>query len=134
VPAFTASVTLPKPALTFDNIDLLGASVDRSKGLTIKWSGGDPNSYVNIVGSSINITGNVTLIGTFSCSERISAGQFTIPPFVTLNLPVTANKAPAPPIGTLSLWNYVVSKIQIPGIDLALFSVVLETQKGILYQ
>jgi uncharacterized protein (TIGR03437 family) len=134
VPAFSGSVTLPKPLLTFDNSDQLGASVDRSKGLTVKWSGGDPNSFVSIIGSSYNIVGNVTLIGNFSCAERISAEQFTIPSFVTLALPATVGKPPLPAIGTISLWTYALSRIQVPGVDLALFSIVLDVQRGIVYQ
>jgi hypothetical protein len=134
VQAFTGSVTLPKPLLTFDNIDQLGDSVDRSKGITVKWSGGDPNSFVSIIGSSYNIVGNVTLIGNFSCAEQISAGQFTVPSFVTLALPVTVGKPPLPSIGTISLWTYALSRLQVPGVDLMLFSVVLDVQRGILYQ
>ncbi|MBZ5536709.1 MAG: hypothetical protein LAO31_12205 [Acidobacteriia bacterium] len=133
VPAFTGSVTLPSPPLTFENIDAIGNSIDRPSGVTVKWSGGDPNSYVNISGNSINVSDNVTLTGGFTCSERISAGQFTVPPFVTLTLPLTVSKPPLAPIGTLSLWNYAVNRIQIPGINLALLSAVLETQKTVTY-
>lgn len=131
VPAFTGTVTVPNPILTFDNIDQISA-IDRTKSVTVKWSGGDPSSFVNINGSSINRSRNVTLIGNFSCSERISAGQFTIPAFVTLALPVTAD--PQLPIGTISLWTYALNRIQIPTVDIAVFSVVLDVQKGVLYQ
>ncbi|MBZ5552179.1 MAG: hypothetical protein LAO21_05625 [Acidobacteriia bacterium] len=133
VPAFTGSVTLPSPPLTFDNIDAIGNSIDRGSGVTVKWSGGDPSSFVNISGNSINVSGNVTLTGDFTCSERISAGQFTVPPFVTLALPLTASTPPLPPIGTLSLWGYAVNRIQIPGINLGLLSAVLETQKNVTF-
>ena len=134
VPAFTSTVTLPSPPLTFDNIDSFGGVLDRTQGVTVKWSGGDPSSFVNITGNSINVNGNVTLIGGFACSEHVSAGQFTVPAFVTLALPASANNPPLPPIGTLGLWNYALNRIQIPGIDLALYSIVLETQTSVQYK
>jgi len=138
VPAFKGTLTLPKPLLTFDNIDQLGAAIDRTKGVTVKWSGGDPNSYVQIIGTSINVTGtataNVTLTGTFACAERISAGQFTVPPFVTLSMPATKAVSPSPPIGVLSLWTYGLSRIDIPTFDLGIFGIVLDVQRGVPYQ
>jgi uncharacterized protein (TIGR03437 family) len=131
---FTSTLTLPTPVFSFDNIDALGPTIDRTQGLTVKWSGGNPASFVNITGSSINQTGNVTLIGSFTCSERVSAGQFTVPPFVTLTLPVSASDPPQKPLGTLALWTYTVERMTIPSVDLAIFSVVLETQKTVPYR
>ena len=37
-------------------------------------------------------------------------------------------------IGTLSLWTYAINRIDVPGVDLALFSIVLDIQRSILYQ
>ena len=134
IPSFTGTVSLPNPGLTFDNSDQLGASLDRTKGVTVKWSGGDPNSYVSIVGVSTNVTGNVTLSGNFTCTERISAGQFTVPPYVTLAMPATKSDPPLPPIGALGLWAYAIHRIDVPTLDFAFFSIVLDTQTTILYQ
>jgi uncharacterized protein (TIGR03437 family) len=134
VPAFSSSLTLPDPPLVFANIDAVGGNLDRTQGVTVQWTGGDPNSYVNIVGTSINATGNVTLTGTFSCSAPVSAGQFYVPDFVTRSMPLTANNPPLPPTGVLSIWNYAIVPITIPSMDVALFSVVLETQTGVLFQ
>ena len=134
VPAFTASVTLPGPALSFDNIDSVGPNIDRTQGVTVNWSGGDPNGFVNIVGTSTNVTGtatnNVTLQGSFSCTAPVSAGTFTVPSFVTLAMPVSKSVPPLTPIGTIGLWNYVVQRFTVPGLDLALMSVVWQTQRG----
>jgi len=131
---FTSSLKLPSPAFSFDNIDSIGPNVDRSQGLTVTWSGGDPDSYVNITGTSFNQTGNVSLSGSFTCSERISAGQFTVPKFVTQAMPATVSNSALPPIGTIALWTYGLQPIAIPGVDIALFSIVLETQKRITYK
>lgn len=128
VPAFSTSLTLPNPPLVFTNATALGPTLDRTQGVLVKWTGGDPASFVNITGVSINQTGNVTLTGSFTCSEHISAGQFQVPPFVTLSLPASASNPPQAPIGVVSLWNYALTRFDIPGIDLALFSAVMETQ------
>ena len=118
----------------FSNIDAVAGNLDRTQGLTVTWTGGDPNGYVNIVGTSINSTGGTNLTGIFSCSAPISAGQFFVPDFVTRSMPLTASTAPQPPIGVVSIWNYAVQPITIPGVDIALFAVVLETQTGVLFQ
>ncbi len=59
------------------------ASVTRSQGLAINWSGGDPNSFVTIYGHSIS--GGVTV--SFICIAPQPALTFTVPPYVTLALP-----------------------------------------------
>jgi hypothetical protein len=50
----------------------------------IYWTGGDPTSFVMIQGSGVSATG---VRSTFSCVERTSAGQFTLPAYVTASLP-----------------------------------------------
>ncbi len=134
IPAFTASLTLPRPPLVFENIDAIPASLDRTAGITVRWSGGDPESFVNITGTSQNFGDKEVLLGSFFCSERISAGQFTVPPFITMTQPVTVGLPPLPPIGTIAVWNYAVSRIDISGVDIALFSAVMETQKTVTYR
>lgn len=134
IPAFTASLTLPRPSLVFDNVDAIPASLDRTTAITVRWTGGDPDSFVNITGTSQNFGEKQILLGSFFCSERISAGQFTIPSFILMTQPVTVGLPPLPPIGTLAVWNYAVSRIDIPGVDIALFSAVMETQKTVTYK
>jgi hypothetical protein len=132
VPAFTGTVTQP-PVIAFENVDQL-ASIDRSRGVTVRWSGGDPNGFVTVVGTSFNSTGPVGVAGIYACSERISAGQIVVPPFVTMNLPVTASRAPAPPIGTISLWTYFTNRIEIPTMNVAFLSLITDVQRTALYQ
>ena len=43
-----------------------------------------PGTLVNIVGGSGNASG---VTGGFSCTARVEAGQFTVPPYILLSLP-----------------------------------------------
>jgi uncharacterized protein (TIGR03437 family) len=85
VGSFTANLTMP-PALTWTNQSSL-TQVDRTKGLTVTWSGGDPNGIVTISGSSPLTVAPDSFTVSFSCTERTDAGTFTVPPFVLLALP-----------------------------------------------
>lgn len=79
------NVTLPVSApLVWTNIDAVPTTIVRSQGQTVTWSGGDPNSYVTITGSTVSTA--PVLITTFSCTERVSAGSFTVPGYVLLAL------------------------------------------------
>jgi len=57
--------------------------VNRNNPLTINWTGGDPNGYVQIQGFS----GSSTVNATFACNAATSAGSITIPPNVLLAMP-----------------------------------------------
>jgi uncharacterized protein (TIGR03437 family) len=78
------------------------ATVDRTQGLTVNWTGGDPNGFVTISGYSTLSSGNAGAI--FSCTAATSAGTFTVPAAVTQALPasttggltVTGVSAPVP--------------------------------------
>jgi uncharacterized protein (TIGR03437 family) len=74
---FRASLTVPKP---------FTPTVQRSaSGVKISWTGGNPSGVVTIEGSGpAGLTG---AYARFVCSERVSAGQFTIPAEVLLSLP-----------------------------------------------
>jgi uncharacterized protein (TIGR03437 family) len=101
VGAFTAELTLP-PALAWTNQSSL-SSISRSQGLTVTWTGGDPNGYAEISGSSSIGTPSLTV--SFYCTAPNSALTFTVPPSVLLALPPTPSKAqtPAETAGTLSV-------------------------------
>lgn len=79
--SFSTSYTIPT-SLTWTNRDTI-TSVDRTKNQLITWTGGDPNSYVYIFGMSLAANSGAM----FFCTERVSAGQFSIPSIVLLALP-----------------------------------------------
>ena len=82
---FNVTVNLPA-ALNWANQSAI-TTVTRAQGVTVNWTGGDPASYVSIIGSSSAPNSKPT--ATFYCIERVSANQFTVPPAVLLALPPT---------------------------------------------
>jgi uncharacterized protein (TIGR03437 family) len=82
--AFKAALTLP-PMLTWSNKDDL-ASPDRTRDLTVTWSGGDPGKEFALIAG---LSANQQVVGGFLCAEKVSAGKFTIPAWVLSSLPRT---------------------------------------------
>jgi hypothetical protein len=82
---FKAAITLPPP-LAWNNMGGLTA-VDRTQDLTVTWSGGIADKeFVLIVGLAAS---NQAVAG-FLCSEKVSAGQFTVPAWVLSSIPASA--------------------------------------------
>jgi hypothetical protein len=61
-------------------------SVDRTKPVTVTWTGGIPGTYVQIGGGSTVISASAT----FLCIAPVEAGQFTIPSYVLLASPAAS--------------------------------------------
>ena len=79
---FTVTVTLPNPLLNWTN-QAADATITRSQGVLITWTGGAPGTYVFILGSSSS--NGVT--GSFFCYAPQSALQFQVPFYITSGLP-----------------------------------------------
>ncbi len=88
---FQASITIP-PAIVWTNAEQI-TSIDRTKDLTLNWTGGDPTKeFIIIAGTSVGnfvydtgaSVGNGAL---FVCTERADARSFTIPAQVLSALP-----------------------------------------------
>jgi uncharacterized protein (TIGR03437 family) len=101
--AFTASIGYTNP-LTWTNMTSI-TSVTRASGQQITWTGGQPNSWVLIGGSSSSNTASAS----FNCLALASAGQFTIPSYVLLALPAGAN-------GTLAVNNTNIATFSASGL------------------
>jgi uncharacterized protein (TIGR03437 family) len=87
----SAKITLPPPPVWTNQSTI--SSVDRVQGVTVTWSGGDPDTYVTIAGSSVSGTGPP--VGSyFNCSAPVSAGRFTIPTTVLSSLPRSSAISP----------------------------------------
>ena len=79
-----ARITMPPPLVWSNQSGM--TSVNRSAGVTVKWTGGDPGTYVSIVGSSILSAGSQ--VGAyFNCSAPLSDGEFSVPAAVLMSLP-----------------------------------------------
>jgi uncharacterized protein (TIGR03437 family) len=108
---FSASLDVPSTPFVWTNIPSVTTPIDRSKDLTITWTGGIPDTQVVMVGG--NLANGATT--AFLCAAPVSAGQFTIPSWVFLNL--SPNPAPALP-GSLAVQNRKVSTFTVPGLDI----------------
>jgi hypothetical protein len=83
---FQYTMQIPSGA-TWANRDSITA-VDRSKGLTIQWSGGNSSTQlVAIIGFSSNPATNVS--GGFACLSDMAPQSFTVPANFLANLPAT---------------------------------------------
>jgi uncharacterized protein (TIGR03437 family) len=88
----TATYTMPPLFVWTDQMSI--TAVNRTNGITVNWSGGDPAGYVTISGASgVSGPGGVFTEATFSCAARVSDGSFTVPAIVLLALPPTGRGA-----------------------------------------
>jgi hypothetical protein len=83
VGAFTVTLNFNN-ALAWTNKSSI-SSVTRSQGQTFTWTGGAPNSYVFMEGSSSDSTTGVSV--SFTCYAPSSAGAFTVPSYILDALP-----------------------------------------------
>ncbi len=93
VGAFTAQIVFPNPLLQWTN-QAAAATVTRSAGQLITWSGGAPGTYVSMSGSA----SSGSIFGYFTCYAPVAALQFTIPSYVLAALPASNS-------GSLSVGN-----------------------------
>lgn len=103
VGGFTAQFTFPGNTNWTNRAAI--ASVNRSQGVTVNWTGGDPNGTVQIFGYSVSDTTDSAIAGFFNCIERASVGTFTVPSHVLLALPPspTGGAASLAPLGALAV-------------------------------
>ena len=88
VPAFNATIAIPDmPVMTSPPPDATTPfSVTRANGLTVTWSGGSPDGYIQLDGCSA--TDNTFSYGaSFTCLVPAGSGTFTIPPRVMFTMP-----------------------------------------------
>jgi uncharacterized protein (TIGR03437 family) len=125
VGSFSTTIALQNP-LTWTNKAAL-TSIDQTKGATVTWTGGFPNSTVEVNGhTSALVNGNALLVN-FYCQAAASAGQIVIPASVTLALP--------PGIGTLSVTNSTSPKTFVAtGLDLGYALGSVSFDSSITYQ
>ncbi len=86
VGTFNASVTLGPP-LTVSNFP---STINRSAGLTLNWTGGNPTDTVEIVGTAAPGNGANPNGSAFFCSTTAGTGSFTVPSSILMQLPATS--------------------------------------------
>lgn len=118
--AFKAGLAVP-PMIKWTNQGET-ATPDRSQELTLTWTGGVPDKQlVGVVG----LSWNRQAVALFMCTEKVSAGKFTVPSWVLSSLPATAPSDGLPsPGGLLGLVTFPlsnVSRFDAPGLHFASF-------------
>ena len=109
VGSFTSAITLTNPLLTWTNPSA-AATIDRTRGLPVTWIGGNAGSIVFITGTSI-VPGTTNVAG-YTCAAPVEAGQFTVPAYILLELPVGS--------GGTQVQNYVTAPLVASGLDIAM--------------
>jgi uncharacterized protein (TIGR03437 family) len=89
VGAFDLPLTFPAPFQWTDQDET--TTVNRSKGVTLHWTnapGSDTRDQLMVIFAR-NVDRITTAIGMCICSARASAGQFTVPPAMLANIPLS---------------------------------------------
>ncbi len=130
VGAFEVDVEIPE-FLEWTNTDI--ASVNRSAGVTVSWTGGAPGrEVVQISGVSTRANAAGNQVGAaFTCWAEPAAGQFTVPRYVLSALP--ANDLPAGGL-TVGSWS-LGTRFDADGIDFGYVQYKsLRSRGGVRYQ
>jgi uncharacterized protein (TIGR03437 family) len=115
VPAFKVDMALPQAVAWMNAGD--SSSIDRTKGLVIKWAGGDVlNNFVEITGTVAYGTAPNNGTATIDCNSVQQPLTFTIPPTVFQALPATANLAISLAVNSSD----PAQILQVPGTDVTL--------------
>ncbi|MBZ5606508.1 MAG: hypothetical protein LAO79_29825 [Acidobacteriia bacterium] len=104
---FSGAVTLSDPILTWTNSSA-AATVTKSSGLTVTWTGGTPGSYVEINGEA----GPGANSQSYTCIAHVEDGKFTVPSYILQALPDATN-------GATEVSNQVWNLLSASGVDFA---------------
>ena len=97
---FRASLTVANQISWSNQLQL--AAIDRTRNLTVTWTGGNPaKEFIIVAGLASDDASNAA--GVFVCTERADAGTFTVPSWVLSTLPIVAS--PDGPNGLLWVGN-----------------------------
>ena len=113
VGAFTSTLTFANPLMTWTNPSV-AANIDRTRGLTVTWTGGNPGSYITITGGVTMLVDERTLefvTASFICRAPVEAGQFTVPSYILMGVPAGS--------GSLLLQNNIYSTLPASGLDIS---------------
>ena len=122
---FTTTLTIPNAFQWTNADDDRLQSIDRRAGVDVAWTGGDPNSKVNIIGGVVDLDPETFMSSggvVYSCTEDNSAGHFFVSPDVLSLIPESAIvRGIGISNGILSLANGVQASFSATGIDAGLF-------------
>jgi hypothetical protein len=93
VGAFNTQIVFSNPLLAWTN-QSANATITRSAGATINWTGGSSGTFVSITGGASSSSAS----GNFTCFAPVSAQTFTVPAYVLAAVPAGS--------GNLSVANF----------------------------
>jgi uncharacterized protein (TIGR03437 family) len=105
---FTSTLVLSNPLIAVTNPNV--TTVDRTQGLTVTWTGGNPGTYVVITG--LVTTTPFGLILGYTCRAAVDAGQFTVPSYILTDLPAGS--------GGMTIQNDLYLPLSATGLDTGL--------------
>jgi hypothetical protein len=105
VGSFSSALTLSNPIFNWTNQSAV-AAVDRTQGLLVTWTGGNPGTFIDIGGTSTSASG---AIAGFGCRAPAEAGQFTVPSYILMGLPAGS--------GAMNLQANFFSSFSASGLD-----------------
>ncbi|HML16954.1 MAG TPA: hypothetical protein VK419_08000 [Bryobacteraceae bacterium] len=117
---------VPQPVTWSNQSTITGSTIARTNPLTITWTGGDSNGYVDIQGFG-QAAGYY--VG-FECSAPVSAGQLVIPSSILLAMPPGAGAFSSLQVSTIALPNILGS---ISGFTVSVTGSKFQTQVPVIF-
>ncbi|HLG99338.1 MAG TPA: hypothetical protein VKX49_23710 [Bryobacteraceae bacterium] len=113
VGSFTSVLTFTNPLLSWTNPNV-AASINRSQGFTVTWTGGNPGSIVFVTGTSTSAAtaNNPSVTAGFTCMANVADQQLTVPAYILSALPAGT--------GAVSVHNMIYLPLSASGIDIGL--------------
>lgn len=115
--------------------------MNRAGGVTVNWTGGDPNGYVQIQGMSFSgTTAETAVAAMFTCIAKSTDRTFSVPSWVLLALPasptISAGGFSMTIPGNLgvSAASSTAARLQGSGLDFSYFSSQVGVSIGVPYQ
>jgi len=124
---FTTTLNVPSPGFVWTNADA-NLTITLSAGVDLQWSGGDPNTNVNIQG----VVSTPTQAGAFNCSVP-NTGEFLVTSDVLSVLPATPPGAQAA-TSSLTVSNSSFANFSASGLDLGIFTYESGSTRFVTYQ
>ena len=120
---FSVTLTVSDPVFTWTNADD-DLSIDRSVGVDVAWTGGDPGAKVYIQGVSSVVdpaTFKLMSAGAFTCVVDNSAGHYFVSPDVLAILPASSTAPNTASFSTLTAESATQTSFDAPGSGTSLF-------------
>lgn len=126
----TFNFPVPQPITWTNQAAMYSGQIDRTQPLTITWTGGDANGYVDIQATSAaQAIGGYQVV--IECAAPTSAGQFTIPPSMLLAMGTGTSANARIQVSTYAM---PYSLGTVPGFDLALDASQFQVQVPVVFK